>query len=183
MATKLPDAYKDLNDYLILPLLKEAVQLYGTKEFDGPANNQVILDWAKELGSTISQYYTSDELAWCALFVSVCAKRAGYQAPEGFDILRAKSFAKWGDPILPQNASLGDVLVFSREGGGHVGIYVGEDAKCYHVLGGNQGNAVCIVRIPKERLMAARRPPMNAIPKCVQKIKRSPLGIISKNEA
>ena len=35
---------------------------------------------------------------------------------------------------------LGDILTFKRNGGGHVGLYVGEDKDCYHVLGGNQGN-------------------------------------------
>lgn len=182
MATKLPDAYKDLNQCLIHPLLKEAVLLYGTKEFDGAANNPVILEWAKELGSTITQYYTADSIAWCAMFLSVCAKRAGYHPPDGFDMLRAKSFAKWGDPITGEPI-LGDILVFSREGGGHVGLYVGEDHNTYHVLGGNQGNSVCITRIPKERLVAARRAPMNACPKCCKRIFRAPTGLISTNEA
>jgi hypothetical protein len=41
------------------------------------------------------------------------------------------------------------VLTFKRKGGGHVGIYVGEDSKCYHVLGGNQSNMT--IRIEKSR--------------------------------
>ena len=182
MTTKLPDAYIDLNLCLTLPLLKEAVLLYGIREFDGVANNPIILEWAKELGSTISQYYRADSIAWCALFMSVCAKRAGYRPPEGFDILRAKSFAKWGDPIAGEPV-LGDILVFNREGGGHVGIYVGEDKNLYHVLGGNQGDCVSIARIPKERIVTVRRPPMNAMPKCAKRVFRAPQGIISTNEA
>lgn len=181
MATKLPDAYKDLNDCLVIPILRQAIMLYGTREFDGAANNPVILDWAKELGSTISQYYRADSIAWCALYLSICAKRAGYQPPEGFDILRAKSFAKWGDPIAG-DPILGDILVFDRSGGGHVGLYVGEDHNTYHVLGGNQGNCVSIVRIPKERLLTARRSPMNSCPKCAKRIFRAPTGSISTNE-
>jgi cell wall-associated NlpC family hydrolase len=52
---------------------------------------------------------------------------------------------------------LGDVLVFTRKGGGHVGIYVGQDKSCYHVLGGNQGDRVSIVRIEKTRCIGVRR--------------------------
>ena len=41
---------------------------------------------------------------------------------------------------------------------GHVGFYAGEDADAFHVLGGNQGNAVSIVRIGRDRLLGARWP-------------------------
>lgn len=182
MATKLPEEYRDINSYISLPILNEALKLYGTKEYEGPENNPTILGWAKELGNPISQYYKSDETAWCALYVSVCAQRAGYQPPNGFDALRAKSFSTWGDPIFGEPV-LGDILVFSRTGGGHVGFYVGEDKTCYHVLGGNQGNMVSIVRIPKERLIAARRAPMNSCSKHQKRIYRTSKGAISVNEA
>lgn len=52
---------------------------------------------------------------------------------------------------------LGDALTFKRNGGGHVGIYVGEDSTCYHVLGDNQSNMVCITRIEKTRCSGIRR--------------------------
>jgi hypothetical protein len=44
-------------------------------------------------------------------------------------------------------AALGDVLAFVRNGGGHVGLYVDEDASAYHVLGGNQSDRVSITRV------------------------------------
>jgi len=179
---KLPDQYKDLNERYKTPLAKEAMALFGVTEYQGADNNPTILEWAKELGHTISQYYTKDEIAWCGLYMGICAKRAGYIPPEGFDTLRAKSWSKWGDPVTG-NALLWDVLVFDRQGGGHVGIYVGEDDKCYHVLGGNQGDKVSITRIPKERMVAIRREPMNSCPACKVIIKRAPSGAISQNEA
>jgi len=49
---------------------------------------------------------------------------------------------------------LGDVLIFTRGIGGHVGIYVREDDKCYHVLGGNQSDSVYITSKGKERCIA-----------------------------
>ncbi|RZL82832.1 MAG: hypothetical protein EOP66_04490 [Sphingomonas sp.] len=53
---------------------------------------------------------------------------------------------------------MGVTLVFGREGGGHVGFYVGEDDHAYHAIGRNQSNSVCITRIAKSRLIAARWP-------------------------
>lgn len=180
---KLPEQYADLNGCITHPLIREALKLYGITEFQGPDNNPTILGWAKEVNSTISQYYTRDEIAWCALFMSVVAKRAGYQPPEGFDAIRARSFLKWGDPVFGFPL-IGDILIFNRQGGGHVGIYVGEDKVCYHVLGGNQGDKVSIVRIPKERLFdkGIRRAPMNSLPKCAIRVFRNGQGAISIKE-
>ncbi len=52
---------------------------------------------------------------------------------------------------------LGDVLVFGRKGGGHVGLYVGEGRDAYHVLGGNQDDTVSIKRIARAGCSGARR--------------------------
>ena len=177
----LPIQYSDLKNEYMIPIAREAMALFGTTEFAGNANNPVITGWAKEVNEKIGSFYQSDSLAWCALFMSVCAKRAGYTPPDGFDSLRAKSFAKWGDPIVGE-PMLWDILVFERQGGGHVGLYVGEDKTCYHVLGGNQGDKVSFARIPKERLFAARRSPLNSCPKNMRRIYREPKGLISHNE-
>jgi hypothetical protein len=72
---------------------------------------------------------------------------------------------------------------FTRNGGGHVGFYVGEDSTSYHVLGGNQGDKVSVVRILKKRLVQARRPAYNSQPTNVRKITLAPNGIISDNES
>jgi cell wall-associated NlpC family hydrolase len=78
---------------------------------------------------------------------------------------------------------LGDTLVFKRPGGGHVGIYVGEDSQCYHVMGGNQSNAYGFTRIAKGRLVAARRPKYINQPENVRVIHLAATGAISKDEA
>lgn len=87
----------------------------------------------------------------------------------------------WGTKA--QTPMLGDVLVFKRDGGGHVGLYVGEDAACYHVLGGNQGNAVSIRRIAKNRLIEARHLYKVAAPDNVRKVALSSTLAVSRNEA
>jgi len=73
-------------------------------------------------------------------------------------------------------------MVFTRSGGGHVGLYVGEDAGAYHILGGNQSNAVTITRIARERLSAMRWPDGVPLPK-PQIIRLTPSGALSRNEA
>ena len=159
-------------------ILVEAVKRLGVKEIVGAKHNPVILGWAKELG--LEKVYTKDEIPWCGLFIAYCAHSAGVQVVD--KPLWALSWAKYGKKVA--EPMLGDILTFKRDGGGHVGIYVGEDKDCYHVLGGNQGNAVTITRILKSRLNQARRTAWKvAQPDNVRKIQLTGKGEISKNEA
>jgi uncharacterized protein (TIGR02594 family) len=162
-------------------MLIEALKLHGTKEIFGKNHNQVILDWAKVVG--IPNLVKDDEQAWCGLFMAFVAIRGQKHVPmKSFDILRALKWVAFGTPV--NEAMLGDVLVFKRPGGGHVALYVGEDDKHYHVLGGNQGNMVSIIRMEKSRLVAIRRPIYSlGQPKNVRKIKLSAVGVVSTNEA
>ncbi len=158
-------------------VIVEAMKLYGTKEVVGEADNPVILEWAKELGIS---WYKDDSVPWCGLFVAIVVKRAGKDVVK--DPLRARSWAVFGEEA--ERAMLGDILVFVRDGGGHVGFYVGEDDNCYHVLGGNQGDMVKVSRISKTRCIAVRRPIWKvAQPANVRVIKLSADGEVSKNEA
>jgi uncharacterized protein (TIGR02594 family) len=140
-------------------LLLNALALYGVKEVAGAGDNPVITDWARELvdgghaPAWLTEVYTEDAVPWCGLFIGVCAARADLPVPP--ELLRARAWAEWARPAPAP--VMGDVLVFWRgspdSASGHVGIYVGEDARAYHVLGGNQGDAVSIVRIDKGRLL------------------------------
>lgn len=134
-----------------------AKSLIGTKEFAGAANNATIMGWAKRLGARVlGIVYAGDHVPWCGLFVAHCVAEAGLTpAPIA---VRASSWETWGSNLRADRLAPGAVLVFKRPGGGHVGFYVGEDATAYHVLGGNQGNAVSITRIEKARCVARRWP-------------------------
>jgi uncharacterized protein (TIGR02594 family) len=134
-------------------ILREALAHYALHEIAGPASNPTILAWAKEVGA--DSYYHNDDTPWCALFMAHCAKVAGFALPP--DPLAALSWAKFGKPAPNGVAMLGDVLVKARVGGGHVGLYVGENATQYFVLGGNQGNQVCIAAFPKTVFSSIRR--------------------------
>ena len=157
--------------------LLKALELYGVTEIVGPKHNPVILGWAKELA--LDKVYNSDEIAWCGLFVATVIKRA--DRPVVKEPLWALNWAKWG--VKADEPMLGDILTFKRNTGGHVGIYVGEDATAYHVLGGNQGNQVSITRIAKSRLYQARRPEYNNQPKNIRKVTLESTGNLSTNEA
>lgn len=160
-------------------IIREALRLHGTREMAGKANNPDIMAWAREVG--LESVYKADEIPWCGLFAAIVVHRAKWRYPSG--PLWARNWAKFGKPS-PQ-PSLGDVLVFTRgETSGHVGFYVAEDATHFHVLGGNQGDAVSIVRIEKTRLIQARRPEWRiAQPDSVKPYRISSTGVLSSNEA
>ena len=159
-------------------ILVQAVKMLGTKEVVGKVHNPIIIGWAKELG--LAKVYTNDEIPWCGLAVAYAVHSADLTPIAS--PLWALSWAKWG--IEVKEPMLGDILTFKRDGGGHVGIYVGEDDTCYHVLGGNQGNAMSVTRIVKTRLYKARRTDWKiSQPANVKKVILTSKGIISKNEA
>lgn len=124
----------------------------GVREVVGPQHNSTIMGWLRKLKSWIKD----DETPWCGTFVAAVMQEAGLPYPKEY--YRAKSWADYGARLRSQVLAPGAILVFQREGGGHVGFYVGEDASAYHVLGGNQGNAVNVTRISKARCIASRWP-------------------------
>jgi len=159
-------------------ILVEAVKHIGIKEIVGKQHNPTILSWAKALG--LDKVYTNDEIPWCGLFVAYCAHAAGLDVVK--HPLWALNWNKYGN--VAKVAMLGDVLTFTRNGGGHVGIYVGEDATHYHVLGGNQNNSVSVSRIAKDRLSQARRTAWKvAQPASVRVVHLEAKGVITTNEA
>ena len=171
--------YKFLEKELSPKVIVEAVKLYGAKEIVGKQNSKEILSWAKELG--LEKTYTNDEIPWCGLYTAIVIKRAGFQVVS--KPLWARDWANFG--TKQSEAMLGDILVFTRPGGGgHVGFYVGEDDTCYHVLGGNQSNMVNTTRILKSRCIGIRRCDWKVSqPKNVRKIKLNSNGSISTNES
>lgn len=178
----LPPKYQYLSSEPGPRILLEALALHGIKETPGPRDNPTIIAWATETG--IPSSYTSDMTPWCGLFLAVVAHRAGYASSVPATPLWARSWTTFGNSVPIAHAALGDVLVFTRPGGGgHVGIYVGEDPSYFHIIGGNQNDAVSITRISKRRCIAARRCPWSvAQPKNVRKIHLDANGPISTNE-
>lgn len=179
MGTPLLRQYRWLEKVDAPSTILVCIALHGTLETLGPANNPEVMGWAKELD--LEKVYTADSIAWCGLFAAVVVSRAGLKPVK--DPLWARNWVKFGKAI--DKPCLGDVLVFTRKGGGgHVGFYVGEDAKCFHVFGGNQSDKVSITRIEKDRLIEARRPLWASTPAPVVKpYQLSAEGAVSDNEA
>jgi len=175
---KIPKGYEWLGAENAPKLLVEAVKHLGLLEVSGDKSNPDILRWASELG--LGKVYTTDSIAWCGLFVALCVKRAGYEVVK--DPLWALNWNNFG--VKVNSPMLGDIVTFVRPGGGHVGIYVGEDNDCYHILGGNQSDSVSITRILKTRAKGFRRSPFKVgQPANVRKIQLSAKGVISTDEA
>ena len=171
----IPQKYLWLVDVNPPNIIKQGLALYGTLERAGTASNPEILAWASECGIP----YGSDDIPWCGLYAAVVVKRAGWDVVKS--PLWARSWVNFG--TKSPEAGLGDVLVFSRDGGGHVGFYVAEDTDFYHVLGGNQSDAVNIIRIRKNRLLDARRPAWRIKqPDSVKRYFVDASGAVSTNE-
>lgn len=174
----LPSRYRWLSAESGPRMLRNALDLHGTIEGAGAANSPVILNWAEEVG--LSRAYSEDAIPWCGLFMAVVAKRSGWDVVSS--PLWARSWLTFGRP--KRDAELGDVLVFRRGIGGHVGLYVAEDPTHYHVLGGNQSDAVTITRIAKDRCIGIREPIWRvAKPTNIRRVFMSATGAVSTNEA
>lgn len=178
MEINLPTNYAWLANEPAPKMLIEALKLFGTLETPGNASNPVIMQWAKELG--LQDTYSNDAIPWCGLFMAIVAKRAGKDVP--VNPLWALNWARFGKQAY--TAKLGDVLVFRRgNNSGHVALYVGEDETCYHTLGGNQSDSVCIIRMAKNRLYAVRNQYHTAQPANCRVVNLAPGGTqLSINE-
>lgn len=175
----LPDQYKWLLNEPGPKMLLTALKYYGLKEGLGSSDNPTIMQWAHDFGIT---WYEHDSIAWCSLFMGQVAKESGYAPPNKNVLLAAVSWAKWG--VRQSVAMLGDILVFNRPGGHHVGLYVGEDDTAYHVLGGNTSDAVGIARLAKDRLIGIRWPEGVDLSTNIRTIILSSSGTpLSQNEA
>jgi uncharacterized protein (TIGR02594 family) len=99
---------------------------------------------------------SDDETPWCSAFVNWCVQQAGLT---GTNRGNARSWLHWGGPIV--DCRLGAVAVFRRgtnPAKGHVAFYAGDQGSEVLVLGGNQGNAVCVRGYARGRLLGFRWP-------------------------
>ncbi|GLR51254.1 TIGR02594 family protein [Shinella yambaruensis] len=136
--------------------MREARRYLGLREIVGKGSNSTIMSWAKRLGGWVASFYSDDDIPWCGLALAAWVAVTLPQEALPSNPLGALNWRTFG--ISLPAPSVGAILVFKRPGGGHVGLYVGEDATHYYVLGGNQSNSVSITRIERSRLVAIRYP-------------------------
>lgn len=178
-------------------VIQVAIPLIGIQEVVGKGSNKTIIQWRDELNLAGHKIvgYSDDDIPWCGLFVAYVCYKAGKVPVES--PLWALNWAKFGTPVAGREGlntskplqfynglkpSLGDVMVYKRDGGGHVEFYIGETATAYVGLGGNKSNRVQISGIEKGRLVACRRPPMTVPPRSMKPYILSSAGQITKNE-
>lgn len=135
-----------------IPWMQEAVSVRDLHEVRDRA---VLSKWFDKSVSWIDPR----EVPWCGAFVATCLRKYNPNLVLPDNPLGARGWSKFGKSAHP---GLGSILVFWRVSPnswqGHVGFYYAEDDTHFHVLGGNQSNAVTVSRIAKNRLIASRWP-------------------------
>lgn len=155
--------------------VEEAKKFIGLSEVKGSNHNPEILQFWKDIRRGGIK---DDETPWCAAFVGAMLERVGVKSSrfEG-----AKSYLSWGESL--SQPVEGCVVVFSREGGGHVGFVVGADkAGNILVLGGNQSDAVNVKAFPTSRVTGYRWPEGEPMPKGPLPVLTASVAM-SRNEA
>jgi uncharacterized protein (TIGR02594 family) len=142
-----------------LPWMAEAKRLLGRHEVK---DRSWLMKWLFGDGRTLGD---PTKLPWCGDFVETCIRLAlpgeTFPGALGQNPYWARNWLRLGSEVKP---CYGAVAVFERGTGGHVAFFMGADASAYHVLGGNQSNAVTVTRIAKNRLLGARWPATFARP-------------------
>lgn len=140
---------------IIQPWVRVGMESIGLKEYPGSKNNPTIMAWAAMSPGWAKSYYTADSIPWCGLFVGYCMMEVGIRPRDGF--LSSLDWLKFGKRL--NEPAFGCIMIFKREGGGHVGFAVGQDKDTYHILGGNQSDSVSITRVSKSRFVGCVWPP------------------------
>lgn len=129
------------------PWVEEMARRKGLHE---NKNHTKLLAWLGSAGSAVDPA----ETPWCGDAVETAILRALPDAAVPVNPMASINWLKFGKKL--EQPAYGAIMVFWRNDPngweGHVGFYVGEDANHYHVLGGNQSNAITITRIEKRRL-------------------------------
>lgn len=129
------------------PWMDEALRKMGLHE---TRDNSILRKWLASDGSTLGD---PAKLPWCGDFVETAIALTMPDEALPVNPYLAANWVKFGKMCRPQ---YGAVMSFWRGSPtswqGHVAFYVAEDDQAYHVLGGNQRNAINITRIEKGRL-------------------------------
>ena len=145
--------YLELVTQSVFPWFPIAMAEIGVKEIPGVNANPRIVMYLKST-SLKPDDASKDETAWCSAFVNWCVEKSGY---EGTDSAWARSWLNWGSVIDNDKPITGCVAIFERdERLGHVGFFIADNGSTVTILGGNQGNGVCIKDYDKKHLLGYR---------------------------
>lgn len=134
-----------------MPWIGEARRWVGLRE---KADNAALRAKLKSDGATVGD---PAKIPWCGDFVQTPLALTLPKEALPTNPYWALNWAKFGR----DTGGLfiyGSVGVKKRKGGGHVFYIIGHDKTHVHALGGNQGDMVSVVRIPKTQIEAMRFP-------------------------
>ena len=127
----------------------------GMREVPGPAHNQAIVDWWRDMGAP----FRDDETPWGGAFMDHILRSSGEETVATGQVAR-----KWLNlPVKLDAPAVGCVVVLWRDSPsswqGHVGFLVGKtEAGDLLLLAGNQSDAVSIEAFPASRVLGYRWP-------------------------
>ncbi len=140
-----------------------AQRFVGMKEIPGKKDSPMILAMLRLDGD----WPENDEVPWCSAFANYVAWLLRLPRSKN---LGARSWLGVGKPVLDHEAKIGwDVVVLKRGDGaqpgpevtnapGHVGLFAGwQSSDVILLLGGNQGDQVCVAPFARSRILGIRR--------------------------
>lgn len=125
----------------------------GQKEIKGKEHNPRIVEYHKS--TSLPESMHTDEVAYCSSFVNFIMDQVNLKKTNS---PLARSWLKWGAEL--DEPRYGCVVIFKRglSWQGHVGLFVGETASGYKILGANQNDEVNISVYDKKDLLGFRWP-------------------------
>jgi uncharacterized protein (TIGR02594 family) len=138
--------------------MQHAIAELGVMRIPGPDNNSRIMEYARFVGLNDTWHFDEDT-PWQGLFVNFVLKKAGYDRFPT-NPLAARAWKEWGVEL--DKPKFGALALFwrisPRDFPAIVGFVVADDEDTISLLGGNQDNAVSIIKVPKGQLLALRLP-------------------------
>jgi uncharacterized protein (TIGR02594 family) len=125
----------------------------GVRELPGKRDAARVIEYLRTC--TRRRFPMRDSTPWCSAFVCWCVEQVGIESTRD---PAARSWLTWGRAALPR---VGAVVIFPRPPlpwSGHVGFVSHVDGGAIGVLGGNQSNAVSIVRRRRSDALGYRWP-------------------------
>ncbi len=132
------------------PWVDQVRRATGIQEVPGAADNPVIMGWREDIAKafpkmrTYAYTYQHDSTPWCGHGLAAALARVGIEPPFGstpeLKYMWADSYAHWGTK-LPKPIP-GCIMVFTRNGGGHVAMLEKIDGNTLWVRGFNQSDEV-----------------------------------------
>lgn len=105
--------------------------------------------------NAVGYTFSNDSTPWCAGFAGSILKRAGADALKTLSSLAYRSYGTDVPTDNPANFRLNDIVIFTRDGGGHIGFFRGYNTTTGALLiaGGNQGDNLSEVGFKKSAKM------------------------------